>query len=107
MVLHVAKVWACVAKRRHWLGEEMYGVWSGKFQTKRKTKEDLERGCAKDCQACKLNRENATEEADKGLLFWVKGHKTVVVVWLTVYAVNCHDFLPSCKQIHYIGSAMA
>jgi len=27
--------WACVAKRRQWLGEEMYGVWSGGFQIKR------------------------------------------------------------------------
>ena len=23
----VVMVWACVAKRRHWLGEEMYGIW--------------------------------------------------------------------------------
>jgi len=22
-------VWACAAKRRHWLGEEMYGIWGG------------------------------------------------------------------------------
>jgi len=22
-------VWACAAKRRQWLGEELYGVWSG------------------------------------------------------------------------------
>jgi len=20
-------VWACTAKRRHWLGEDMYGIW--------------------------------------------------------------------------------
>jgi len=25
----VAMVWACAAKRRHWLGEEMYGIWGG------------------------------------------------------------------------------
>jgi len=24
--------WACVAKRRQWLGEEMYAVWSGGFR---------------------------------------------------------------------------
>ena len=23
----VAMVWACVAKRRHWLSEKMYGIW--------------------------------------------------------------------------------
>jgi len=31
----VAMVWACAAKRRQWLGEVMYGVWSGGCQTKR------------------------------------------------------------------------
>ena len=39
-----ALVWACAAKT-WWLGEEMYGVWSRGSKTKRKTKEDLERGC--------------------------------------------------------------
>ena len=39
-----ALVWACAAKRRWRLGEEMYGVWSSVSKTKRKTKEDLERG---------------------------------------------------------------
>jgi len=43
----VAMVWACVTKRRHWLGEEMYGIWGGGLQTKRSTKEYMERGCAK------------------------------------------------------------
>jgi len=28
----VALVWACVAKRRQWLVEEMYGVWIGGCQ---------------------------------------------------------------------------
>jgi len=42
-----AMVWACAAKRRQWLGEEMYGVWSLGRQTKRQTKEDLDTGCAK------------------------------------------------------------
>jgi len=41
----VLLVWACAAKKRWWLGEEMYGVWSWGSKTKRKTKEDLERGC--------------------------------------------------------------
>jgi len=27
-------VWACAAKRRQWLGEEMYGVWNGGCQAK-------------------------------------------------------------------------
>jgi len=68
-------VWACVPKSRQWLGEELFGVWNGGFQTKRYTKEDLERGCVKDCQARKLNREDAMdrsrwkmEKADKGWL---------------------------------------
>jgi len=26
--------WSCVAKRRRWLGEEMYGIWGGGLQTK-------------------------------------------------------------------------
>jgi len=26
-------VWTCVAKRRLWLGEEMYGIWGGGLQT--------------------------------------------------------------------------
>jgi len=28
-------VWACAVKRRHWLGEEMYGIWGGGLQIKR------------------------------------------------------------------------
>jgi len=39
--------YASVAKRRWWLSEEMNGVWSRGSQTKRKTKEDLDRGCGK------------------------------------------------------------
>jgi len=55
----VAMVWARAAKRRQWLGEEMYGVWSGWCQAKRKTKkcEIME----KDCQVCKLNKEDAMD----------------------------------------------
>jgi len=41
-------VWACVAKRRQQLGEEMYGIWRG--IPKRTWREIVE----KDCQACKL-----------------------------------------------------
>jgi len=44
--LQYAIVWACAAKR-WWLGEEMHRAWSRGPQTKRKTKEDLERGCGK------------------------------------------------------------
>ena len=40
-----ALVWACAAKRWWWLGEEMHGVWIWGSKAKRKTKEDLERGC--------------------------------------------------------------
>ena len=62
--LHVT-VWACVGKKRYWLNEEMYGVWSKGFlsHTNRETKEDLERGCGKDCQACKLNKEDAIDRS--------------------------------------------
>ena len=30
----VVMAWACVVKRRHWLGEDMYGIWGGGLQTK-------------------------------------------------------------------------
>ena len=40
--------------------EEIYGVWSRGSQTKRKTNEDLETGCGKNCQARKSNKEDAT-----------------------------------------------
>ena len=32
---YYSKTWTHVAKRRQWLGEEMYGVWSRWFQMKR------------------------------------------------------------------------
>jgi len=35
VIILLSHVWACVAKRRHWLGEEMYGIWGGGLQTKR------------------------------------------------------------------------
>jgi len=31
----VVMVWECVAKRRYWLAEEIYGVCIGGLQTKR------------------------------------------------------------------------
>ena len=40
-----ALVWACAAKRWWWLGKEMHAVWSWGSKAKRKTKEDMERGC--------------------------------------------------------------
>ena len=42
-----AMIWACVAKRRWRLGEEMYGVWSRGSQINMKTKEDPDRGYGK------------------------------------------------------------
>ena len=39
----------------------MYGAWSWGFKTKGKTKEDLDRGLREDCQACKLNKEDAMD----------------------------------------------
>ena len=50
-----ALVWACAAKRRWWLGEEMNGVWSWGSKAKRKTKEVVR----EDCQARKINKEDA------------------------------------------------
>jgi len=58
--------------RWHILGTMATGcdVWSMKWRVPYHgyTKEDLEWGCAKDCQAHKLNREDAMEEAGKGWL---------------------------------------
>jgi len=31
----VAMVWACAARRGHWLGEEVCGVWGGGLRTRR------------------------------------------------------------------------
>ena len=53
----------CAAKRRQWLGEEMHGVWSRGSKTKRKTKEDLERGYQRKCQARKLNKEDGVDRS--------------------------------------------
>ena len=61
---------ACVAKRRWWLGEEMYGVWSWGS----KTKEDLEREVVReDCQARKMNKEDAVDRC--------KWRKLIKDVW--------------------------
>ena len=46
-------------ERRWWLGEEMYGVWSS--ETKRKTKRTWKEVVKEDCQACKLNIEDAMD----------------------------------------------
>jgi len=45
----VVMVWACAAKRRQWLGKEMYVAWGGVCQAKRytDTKENLKRDCGK------------------------------------------------------------
>jgi len=68
----VAMVWACVAWRRYWLGEEMYEYEYVRLQTKRWTKEDLERLWN---MARKLNKEDAMDRnrwrkliKDKGCL---------------------------------------
>jgi len=45
-------VWAGVAKRRHWLGEEMYGIWGGGLRTKK----DMDRGCAKRLPSMQFER---------------------------------------------------
>jgi len=44
-------VWACAAKRRQWLGEEMCAVWSGPKGRQRKTWTEV---VQKDCQSRKL-----------------------------------------------------
>jgi len=66
-------VWACAAKRRWCLGEEMYGVWSRGSQIKRNTKQDLERVVEKDCQARKLNKEDAIDRS--------RWRKLIQAVW--------------------------
>jgi len=53
----------------------MHGVWSKGFQGKRKTKEDLERGVEKDCQARKLNKEDAINRS--------RWRKLIKDVWRT------------------------
>jgi len=67
-------VWACVTKRRWQLGQEMYETWSRGSQTKRKTKEALESEVMeKDCQAHKLNKEDAMDGS--------RWRKTIKDVW--------------------------
>jgi len=56
-----AMVWACAAKRRHWLGEEMYGIWGGGLQTKSRPKRTWKEVVQKDCPACNLNKEDAMD----------------------------------------------
>jgi len=61
----VVMVWACVAKRRHWLGEEMYGVEyevegsKPRGISQRTWKEVVQ----KDCQARNLNKEDAMDHS--------------------------------------------
>jgi len=47
--------------RRHWFGEEMHGIWGGWLQTKKQTKEDMERGCANTLPSSNLNLEDAVD----------------------------------------------
>jgi len=54
VTLYALVVWACAATR-WWLGEEMYGVLSRRSQTKRKTKEDLDRGCGKGLSSTQID----------------------------------------------------
>jgi len=54
-------IWACGAKRRQWLGEEMYEVWSGRCQANRYPKKTSTDIVQKDCQAHKFNREDAMD----------------------------------------------
>ena len=61
MLVVVALVWACAAKRWWWLGEEMHGVWSSGFKTKGKTWKEVVR---EDCQARKLNKEDAVDHCE-------------------------------------------
>ena len=55
----IAIVWACAAKRRQRLGEEIYGVWSGGCRPKGRPKKTWREIVEKDCQAHKLNRKDA------------------------------------------------
>jgi len=73
----VGMVWACVAKRRQWLGEERYGVWCGGFRARGRPKRSWREVVQKDCQACKLDREDAMDRSRCRKLIrqtWSQGH---------------------------------
>jgi len=53
-------VWACAARGRRWLGGEICGVWGGGSRPTGRG-EDMEGGCAKDCQARGLSEEDAVD----------------------------------------------
>ena len=90
-----AMVWACAVKRRWWLGEEMPGVWSRGSKTKRKTKEDLERGCGKGLQACKENKEDAVDRS--------RWKKLIKDVWWSGW-VWVGRVITACSQQRHAGS---
>jgi len=64
----VAMVWACVAKRRHWLGEEMNGIKCMEYEVegsrpRGRPKRTWREVVQKDCQARNLNREDAMDRS--------------------------------------------
>ena len=93
----VAMVWACVAKRRHWLGEEMYRRWRAPDQ------EVDQRGLGhevvqKDCQARNLNTEDAMDRSRwKNLI--KTGHWSGWWVGECFFLVPAHQSSPGQRAV--------
>jgi len=66
-------VWALVAKRRWWLGEEMHGVWSRGLRPRGIPASTWREVVEKDCQARKLNKEDRRRKLIKDVWWtgWV------------------------------------
>jgi len=55
MTGQVVVVWACVVRGGQWLGERMYGVWRGKFQTRGGPRGTWRKVVQRDSQVRKLH----------------------------------------------------
>jgi len=56
-------IWACAAKRRHWLVKEMYGIWVEGSRPRGRPNRTWREVVQKDCQARNLNREDAMDHS--------------------------------------------
>jgi len=72
-------VWACAAKRRQWLGEEIYGVWSGGVRPTGRQKKTWTEIVPKDCQALKFPQFFVSVHIVDSLIFQVTSRS--VQVW--------------------------
>ena len=91
----------------------MHRLWSKGFQGKRKTKEDLDRGVEKDCQAHKLNKEEAINRSrwrklikDDWWTWWclfsIKKSDTplsAVTLWITEWSCIDHTHAYHCLSV--------